>query len=247
MKLNRKVIGFFLAGLVFLPGCIRVPIYKSKPLGVFQNSCTYTDAKKGITVSAKLLNRAESSYIFDGRIESDRDIKIIYLSIYNLSSRDYSLSSEEISLSHLSYENIVEDMRKTSSIGRLSGAVAMKALSYGHIYVAQGFFAIPSGIAIALGAGVTILSFVPYVMSLAFLGSGIKSMIMNRRMHHDLQDKIVDKEVIIESGDKYEGLIFMKSGDYESRFNVALTEQYHPNNKIVFGVNLLQASHTDEV
>ena len=233
MNNSSKIISIALAGLVLLPGCMRVPTYRSRPLHTFKNSCTYTNSEKGITVYAKLLNCAESSYIFDGRIESMHDTDIIYLSIYNLSSRGYIFSPEEISLLHLSYEDFYKNMKKTSSVARLSGALGLDFLS-GNLIVAAH-----SGI---IAPFMAIFSVTLYVTSLAFLGSGIKSIIMNRRMHNDLQEKILDKEVVIKSGDKYEGLIFVKSCDYESRFNIALAEQYHADNKIIFNINLQQSS-----
>lgn len=49
---------------------------------------------------------------------------------------------------------------------------------------------------------------------------------------------MIPKEVIIKSGDHYEGLVFVKSSDYTSQFSVTMHELHDNKNKIVFNVHL---------
>ncbi len=244
MKINKVSMGLFLAGLVILPGCVRVPTYRSKPLHIFKNNCAYTSTHKGITVSAKRLNRAEASYIFDDRIKNLSDTQIIYLTVYNINSRDYIISPEDINIPYLSYTDLVKKTKKTSSFGRLTGAVGAKAVSFTSAATINMLFTAP---AVSVMTGVIVLPLATvaacvgvasYITSLAFLGGGIKSIVMNRRIHHDLQAKIIDRNIVVESGEKYEGLIFVKSSDYRSDFTVTLYEKDNLANKITFDANL---------
>ena len=240
MNMNKVNMGLFLAGLVLLPGCVRVPTYRSKPLHIFKNSCAYASTHKGITVSAKRLNRAEASYIFDDRIKNLSDVEIVYLSVYNINSCDYIISPEEINIPYLSYIDLVKKTKKTSSVGRLSGSVAAKVVSVGSgVAINVLFMAAPMGlIVLPLATVAACVGVASYITSLAFLGGGIKSIVMNRRIHQDLQEKIIDKKIVIESGEKYEGLIFVKSSDYRPDFAVTMHEKDNEARAITFDVNL---------
>ena len=124
---------------------------------------------------------------------------------------------------------------KTSSIARLAGSAVSGSAIYGGVTVLVfGAFMGPAVIAYGgLGLAVISIGLIPI-----FLGTGITSMIMNTRIRKDLQKKMISKDIVIESGDKYEGLIFVQAEDYRSDFTVTLLEKNNIHNQIAFDVNL---------
>src|SRR5579871_6659790 len=102
MNMNSKVIGFALAGLVFLPGCLHVPTYKAKPLKDLNDNFVYREIKNNIVFQAKCLTHGEIYYLFGDRTkELLKTTEIIYCSIHNLSGQDYVFSLKNQSFSAL--------------------------------------------------------------------------------------------------------------------------------------------------
>lgn len=242
MKINGKIIGFVLAGLVMLPGCLRVPTYKAKPLNVLNNNFAYREIKNNIVFQAKCLAHGEIYYLFGERTkELLKSTEIIYCSVHNISNQDYIFSLKNKHFSPLSVPQVTQ-LIKTSSAGRLATGIAGGT---GISVVANGLFA--GGLCLWLGgyAGLVI----PYQLifgvpiaftfgSLIFFGKGIKSMIMNSRIKKDLNEKMLQDNVIIKSGDKHDGLIFVKASDYTSHFTMMMHEKNNHKNRIVFDVDL---------
>jgi hypothetical protein len=240
MKLNGKSIGLLLAGLVVLPGCMRVPGYKPVSIKSVGGNCAYRLVQKNLVVQAKLLNTGERYILLGERIQKIYDHEIIYLSIHNLSGVPYVISSHSVDLAQVSSGEIARLIKMTRSAGKLAGsavtgfyggsgaAIFIKNAAFGGIG-ALGYILLP------LTVGFSIISLVTGIQ-------GIKSVVMNHRVSSDLADKTLNKAVVIDSGDKYECLLFVKSSYYRSQFSVTLHEKDVMNNVINFDVDLLQAS-----
>jgi len=239
MKNNKSFLGLFLAILVLLPGCIHVPTYKRRSLQSVSDKCAYRGAEKNVIMKAKLLSREDKSALFGrhSRLIHDNDIQVMYLSIHNLSNVSYLFSPVDIDLSMMSSHDVAQLM-KTSSVSRLAKGTALGAVGAGAIGWGVTGPMLCQSMAIAyvclpLGA-------VAATASLVLFGTSIKSIIMNKRIRKDITEKTVHKKVIINSGEQYEGLIFIKSSDYTPQFAVTLHEQDNIKNSIVFDVDLFE-------
>src|SRR5579863_6851716 len=239
MNCNKSFFGLFLAALIILPGCMRVPTYQCKPLKLANNHCVYRDTEKNVIVQTKLLSKEDKSALFGDRSASihNNDIQVIHLSINNLSNVKYLLSPADIDLPIMSCRD-VEKLMKTSSVGRFTrgigfGAVGAGAIGWGVTgpmlcdSIAIAYVCLPLGVVAATAA-------------LTFFGKSIKSMIMNRRISKDLKEKMLHDKANINSGDHYEGLIFVKSLDYTPQFSVQLREKNNRTHSITFDVDLRQ-------
>lgn len=229
MNYNKSFAGLFLAILVLLPGCIlHVPSYRAQRLRLIRDNFTYNETEKNITLGVKLLTEEDKYDLFGehiGALEED-DFYIVYLSIHNLSDKNYVLTSHRIDLEQLSSRAVITSMKKTSSIGRLS----VWYFSSVPPAILASFVHDPLVIApVSIGFGITgLIGFV----------QGIKSIVMNGRVRKDIEEKIVSKKVIIKSGGYYDGLMFVKSIDYKSQFNVQLRENDNRKKIISFDVDL---------
>jgi hypothetical protein len=96
-----------------------------------------------------------------------------------------------------------------------------------HTFMSASFKLALMGIPIAAAVGL-----------LPFFGMGIKSMVMNNRIKKDLHDKMITGYMTIYSGEKYEGLIFVKRADYKPQFNIVIHELNNRQSAIVFDVQL---------
>ena len=128
----------------------------------------------------------------------------------------------------------VKRLIKTSSAGRWAIVEGIYVLANSPVLLCSYFLYTPS-IPYALIFGLPIA--VNIIASL-FIGKTIKSAIMNRRISKDLKEKIFRNNMIIKSGDKYEGLIFVKSSDYTPQFSATVREKDNRKNKIVFDVDV---------
>ena len=229
MNYNKSFTGLFLAALLSLPGCIlHVPSYQVQRLRLIRDDVTYNETEKNVTLGAKLLTEEDKNDLFGEHIGAleDNDCHIVYLSVHNLSDKSYVLTSGRIGLEQLALRDVVKLMKKTSSIGRLSvwyfssvPPAVVASLVHDPLIIAP----------ISIGFGITgIIGFV----------QGIKSIIMNGRVKKDIEEKIVPKKVIIKSGARYDGLMFIESSDYKSQFNVQLREVDQRKNVILFDVDL---------
>jgi hypothetical protein len=246
MKFNGKVAGLVLAGLVLLPGCMRVRKYHPQSLRMLRDKMMYSETKSNITVRAKRLNADDKEYLFNkhiGELEGN-EFQVIYLSIQNMSEIRYELLADSINLERVSYADIVKQMKKTSTAGR--AVVSGLALSYGVAGIRLG------AEAMAPGCGILIVPFIPMLSIGAAIAvvAGIKaveSWRTNRCIDKDLKEKMWNENMIIVPYGHHEGLIFVKSSDYNPQFNVTMREKNNRHNTIMFNVNLLQASNTHEV
>jgi len=233
---NKVNIRFLLAGLVLLPGCIRVPSYNRKPLKSISDSFTYYGVEKNIIVQVKRLTEDNIQYLFGSRSQQkDDSFEVIYLSVHNISPIPYLLFAADIDCTMLPYKEVIKRL-KTSSITRLVGSIVpIHVIAYPSAYllVSGAFLSVP----IAAYAGIS-LAIAGVGLGLACVGAGIKSIVMNTHISKDIKEKIVPKKVIIKSGDHYEGLIFVKSSDYKPQFKVTMHEYNNNECKIIFDVNL---------
>jgi len=251
MKNHKGFLGLFLAVLVFLPGCLHVPTYRSRSLQSVSEHCAYRGFQKNVVVRAKCLSQAEKSYLFNGRSALiDDELHAIYLSIHNLGKTPYTFSYDSIQVKQVKSSDVTRSMKKTSSVGRLCGSAlfAYPSLPIVTVFAVVGVARIEivpiviaccgSLIAGGMIGGLVALGIVGTGFSIAFLAQGIKSIVMNRRMHKDLIEKILHEPVVIKSGEQYEGPIFVKTSDYQSEFSVTMRDQNDPSNMISFDVDL---------
>jgi hypothetical protein len=239
MKNSMRFLGLFLAALVLLPGCMHVPTYQRKSLNSVSDHCTYRGAEKNVIVRAKLLSRANKKVLFGIRstLIHDNDLQVIYISIHNLSSVHYLLSPTDIDLAMMPYHDVAQLM-KTSSVKGLAGGLVCSGISAATPagYMTFGLlFQLP-----ILANGVLAIGVVTAGVALTFFGTSIKSIVMNSRIKKDLAEKVLHKPVIINSGEQYEGLVFIKSSDYTPQFAVTMHEKNDVNNTITFDVDLRQ-------
>lgn len=249
--MNKKI-SLLLAGLVLLPGCIHVPEYNRRSMRFIDESCNYHEVKNSVAIRAKRLTENNKKEIFGESSKQlskakNGSIEVVYLSLHNLTKNTYGMSYAGIGMPIMPYSDIVPLM-KTSTAGRAAG---MFGLFYGSSIATPALL----GVGILAAAHGVILG-IPMVIAGGVLGvttlvtlfknqsSVRRSMKMNNRIATDLAEKTMFEGVILEPGDKYEGLVFVRSCDYTSRFSVLLTQQYHPDSKLIFDVDLLQAPHT---
>ena len=83
----------------------------------------------------------------------------------------------------------------------------------------------------SLSAGLTVVGLIGLVQ-------GIKSIVMNTRVRRDIEEKVLPKKELINSGQYCEGLIFVKASDYKPEFNVIMFEKNNWINKLTFDVDL---------
>ena len=252
--MNKKM-SLLLAGLVILPGCIRVPEYNRRSMRFIDESCNYHEVKNSVAIRAKRLTENNKKEIFgesSNQLSKPKNgsIEVIYVSLHNLTKNTYFISSAGIGMSVMPYSDVVPLM-KTSTVGRVAG---MFALFYGSsiatpALLAGGIFAAAHGVIV--GIPITIAGCALGVASLATLfkhqSSVRHSVKMNNRITSDLAQKTLFEGAILEPGDKYEGLLFVRSCDYTPRFTVSLIQQYHPDKKLIFDVDLLPVLHRYEV
>jgi len=230
MKNSIRLIGFFLAGLVLLPGCLKVPAYKCRSLESINDHCTYRGIEKNVIVRAKRLRRFEKNYLFDERI-SDNGLQVVYISIHNLNNKSYVFSGDDINVRQMCYQDVIKLRQKTSSFVRLAGGACASVYCMTCVKIVFGVGAVAAPLVyviIPLGA-----------LAVTFLTRGIKSIVMNNRIAKDIKEKIIDEPVVIPSGGQYEGLVFIKTSDYTPQFTLALQEKDAVNNTITFNVDLL--------
>ncbi len=230
---------------------MHVPRYKCRSLQSVSDHCTYRGIEKNVVVHAKCLGQAEKNYLFDSRSALIEDeLEVIYISIHNLGNTPYIFSHNNIYLEQVKYHDISRSMRKTSSISRLAcGALvtypslpivaAFSILGVSRIEMLPIMLAccgslITGGI---LG-GLIVIGIAGSILGLTCLAQGIKSIVMNARISKDLREKTLHENIVIKSGDKYEGLIFVKSSDYSSQFSLTLQEKGNIKNSVLFDVDL---------
>jgi len=254
MKLNTKIIGFVLAGLVLLPGCVRVPNYKPKSLDSiksFNNILIHRETKSNVTVGISVLNNDAKLYLFNDRdlLFDNEKVEVIHISVHNLSTDQYIISPAEISIPQIPYSDVLQSVQTSSryhlkNAGRVGGSVygVLSGLTFSVFYLPTllGSTVDKFGIGLVLtlaGAGF-VWPIVATIIASPFLGKAIKSAIMNGRINKDLKEKMLREKVIIESGSKYEGLIFVKKSDYKPQFSVTLQEQTNKDKTLIFDVDL---------
>lgn len=237
--MHKRMSLLLLAGLVLLPGCLRVHRYKRVPLRSIAGNWTYRAVRKNIIVKAKLLNAAERYMLFNERIQNLYGYDTIYISINNLSNIAYVVSSDSVTLEQIGYRQVAKLMKTPHAGANLVGS------TFAGFYAAGVISAFIRESATAGGVGDMGFVFVPLfvlssVITLVTGIKGIKSFVMNSRVSSDLEDKILHKAVVIQPGDHYEKLIFVESSYYAPQFNLTIDEDDNRDNKITFEVDLKQ-------
>jgi hypothetical protein len=83
------------------------------------------------------------------------------------------------------------------------------------------------------------LCLIPLVgFSSLYLADCIKSLVMIVRVKKDIKEKTLHEQITINSGDHYEGLIFVKSADYTPQFSVTMHEKGNTKKTVAFDVDL---------
>lgn len=248
----KKIGLLLLAGLVILPGCYRVPQYRSKSLRFLGDSSDgYRESKNGFIARVKRLTNYDKKELF-GQYSKKLDryvngpIEVVYVSFHNLSSQVYLLPSAGIDLEIIPHQEI-EKLMKTSTAARIAGSVGS------YFAMAMGGFLGWSGSLVTImahnapawafliplvGVSSAIAGFVYYCKYAQSIEQSLKA---NKHIKDDLEDKTLLEGIIIQAGDKYEGLIFVKSSDYTPQFNVTMHEQNNRHKKLIFEVDLQQS------
>jgi len=238
MKNNKSFLGLFLAVLVLLPGCIlHVPSYRAQRLRLIRDGFNYEAQEENVTVRAKLLTGSDKDDLFGehiGALEGN-DFKVIYVSIHNLSDKNYVFMSRNIDLKQVPSKDILKAMKKTSSIGRLATYYAASTTT-----AMLGAISADVSGNLFLCLSVASLSIGFTVVGLVGLVQGIKSIVMNTRVRRDIEEKVLPKKEVINSGQYCDGLIFVKATDYKPEFNVIMFEKNNWINKLTFDVDLSQ-------
>ncbi len=143
--------------------------------------------------------------------------------------KNYCFGFDCIDLKQLPSKKVVKSMKKTSSIGRFIFGYVTGSIHPLYFFDCSPSFVIPLAIA---------LSPIYIVASLIGFVQGVKSVVMNTHVRKDIEEKIVSEEIIIISGDHYEGLVFVKSADYSPHFTVTLHEKNNKKNILTFNVDL---------
>jgi hypothetical protein len=241
MKNNIKFLGLFLAALVLLPSCMRIPTYRSQPLRSASADFTYRGIENNVILQAKRLSEGDIQQIFGEQgQELSKSLDVIYLSAHNLSSISYVFPVASIDLAMVPYKDVAEVMKTNTHRGFADGIVCAGA-TCATVYPAALSLMLSGPIAIVYGgfaSGAIIGG-----LSLAYFGKSIKSMIMNKRLTKDIEAKIFDKAIKLNSGEQYDGLIFVKKQDYTPTFSVKMHEQDIIDSTITFDVELRKNTH----
>ncbi len=232
--MNKKNIGFLLAGLLLLPSCMRVPTYKRRSLGIFQNNCTYRHTQNGITLSVKQLSHTEKDYLFNDRTtHTIDDIEAVYFHLSNLSQHDYNVGPASFDLKLVPRQDIDKMIKTTSSTSRFSGAAATSLSPF--IFILTALNSPQAYIGVYL-FHVSMVLVAPLIAT--FLAYGIKSVVMNDRISKDLREKNLHKNRVITSGNRYEGLIFVRKSDYSPQFTVTIHNSGDQHEQLIFDVDV---------
>lgn len=245
-----KKISLLLAGLVLLPGCYRVPQYHSQSLRLLDDNSGYRGSCDGVVLRAKRLTNYDKKELFGQYSKrlakpSNGPIEVIYLSFHNLSTSTYVLPLTGIDLEMVSHQDIAQLM-KTSTAGRIAGFIGSyfgivmgMSLGWAGLWMMTADNTPGWSPLIPLaGVGGAVASAVYTDRYASSVGKSLKT---NERIVNDLEDKALPEGIVIQSGDKYDGLIFVKSPNYTPQFSVILREQNSRIKKIVFDIDL-QAS-----
>jgi hypothetical protein len=236
MNCNKSFFGLFLALLVVLPGCIKVPSYIRRSFVLVGDDCPYKATQENINIEIKKFSNSDIHYLFDGRSDllSYKKINVVYIAICNLSENSYIITPDSIDLEQVPYIKIDKSMKKTNSAARLlGGAVGITAGTLSEK-------AIRSGACKDVGEFLVLGSFsgISSVFGYLGIGTGIQSAVINRRISKDIKEKTLHDKVIVKSGGHYEGIIFVKSADYKPEFTVTLHEKNNAKNGVIFDVDL---------
>ena len=247
MKLNGNIFGLVLAGLVLLPGCLHVPRYNRQSMSFIDESCNYHEVKNGVAIRVKHLTENDKEEIFGESSKQlaqskNSSIELIYLSLHNLTKNTYILPFSGIGIPMIPYKDVVRLM-KTSTVGRIAGITALGYVGcLSPSLLMCGIWGMAAGAIVgfpiaAAGFGIGIFSLAHLIKYHSVVNDSIK---MNKRIAYDIEKKTTIEGLILESGDKCEKLIFVKSSDYKPQFSVELLQRYHPQGTLIFDVDLLQ-------
>lgn len=243
MTNNKSLFCLSLMVLVLLPGCYKVPTYRSKRLETVSADFAYRGVQENVIVQAKRLSGDDIHALFGQRADQiNGSFEAIYISVHNFSPIRYQLCAADIDLIQVSCQNIVQ-LIKTSSITPLVRVAVSAPIGAGSLYLAlislmltKGFYeSFPMIIPVV---GFPLLSLASAGVVLVYSGKFIKSLVMNSRIKKDLKDKMFQSPIAIASGGQYEGLIFVKSSDYSPTFTVTMHEKDNENSVISFDVDV---------
>lgn len=238
MKNNRSFLGLFLAVLVLLPGCLHVPRYTRQPFAVIKDDYAYKATQEHVNVEIKKCSKSDIYYLFDNRsnILNNEKVDVVYVSVCNLSNDSYVLAPKDIKLKQVPYSKIVKSMKKTCSGTRLVGGTA--ALTTGAAMIST--FAVTPIMVPSIWVYLGIVIPVPLtalVMGTIGVITGIKSVVINRRIAKDIKVKTLHEKVVIKPGDCYEGVIFVAASDYNPQFSMTMHEN-DTSKAVTFDVDL---------
>jgi hypothetical protein len=234
MKRIQSLCGLVMTLLVLLPGCVHVPTYRKQSFKVINHNYDYCGMQDNITVQVKHLTQSDVYALFGVNASSLDAMDIFYVSVYNLDEKDhYVFVKHHHDAVSVPYDKVAWLM-KTSSVARISqGIVGGTGLALTTLAVA---------FSVSIKAGIMTLLFgAPAALVLGilpFFGLSIKSMIMNSRIKEDLQDKVLRDGHIISSGQHYEGLIFIKSAQCRSHFDIVMCAKDTSDKDLTFNVKI---------
>jgi hypothetical protein len=246
MKKVQSLWGVVMALLVLLPGCVHVPTYRKQSFKVIEKHYDYCHMQNDVIVQTKRLSKGDMYALFGVRAEQlFGSVEVMYVSVNNLSNDRYVVSvinKDDLLLSH----TMIKRLMKTSSAIKVVqgyaftiGASSVACLLLAPVLLPAASVVIYVGMTPAGPLVVAGLCSVVLGGYLAFaFGPSIKSICMNRRMSKDLQEKILYDPVTINSGQHYEGLIFVKKADHPSHFDIVMCAKDMNDKDLTFNVKI---------
>jgi hypothetical protein len=242
-----KKVSLLLAGLLLLPGCYRVHRYKSSSLHSIDVARGYRKTRNGFTLCATRLTNFDKKGLFGvyskklARHGKGGPIEVIYLSLHNLTPMTYMLPYQGIDLDILSAREVAR-LFKPSTAGRIMGVMGS------YLGVIVGYLGMGAGLVLLL-EGNHKAGFIPLIGGVSatiagavygdrYISSVSESVGANAQISDDLEDKTLSEGIVIQPGDKYEGLLFVQSVDYTPEFNVLVSERSGTKKKMIFEVDL---------
>jgi len=246
MKINKLFFSLIATSLLFFSACIKVPPYrhlllKNRILKQPNNPIDQT-----ILLQTKQLTNQEIEYLFGPNGKGLRkNTIIIAVFIDNNTAFDYVFSPQDITIKSLGYNNVTKFTKKRSSFSSRLGKIIFSLYTFSSLYSNMLQWrdeeaCRQAGSAILFTTALTILS-IPGTFT--FITQGITSALRNRKVNKILKEQIIDRPININSGQLYEGLIFIKPSEYQSTFTLTIHQKNQLNEKIIFNVNLCTCSY----
>jgi len=259
--MNSKNIGFSLLILVaLLPGCgkqHRKPIKNLKP--ILTHKADYQQTQQDITLKTKLLSKEEfKTLLRKKRLNSfSKRTKAIQLSVTNNSKENWMLKREAINLEQIPYKKMERQVIRYASwngigaglkIALIGGVIASAGTAIIYYIAGSGFFApwllpvvvwespeVPMLTASAVAATGACVSATSPIVAIKKATSTAE---LNAQNKIRLQQMMLIEPLVIKPDTTETCIIFVRKRDYESEFEVGLTNVENKKEQLYFTVDL---------